>query len=187
MAQASDDPVGRPREAHFCRPARSRAIEPLVFSTTSRTGSRTMAALTCTRSGAKGFFMNEIPQDDGSSATFEVSDSELGCQNDPSSATARARSRSARPGIGTEGSGRWHMLTLTLDAPRIVDTRPLLDGEWGSPRVLRGGARACANVSRPWRIPAKCSASLGKADRENRRFCGCLNLEETPDAGQLHP
>lgn len=33
--------------------------------------------LTCTRSGAKGFFMNEIPQDDGSS-TFEVSDSQYG-------------------------------------------------------------------------------------------------------------
>ncbi|MFN3662207.1 alpha-D-ribose 1-methylphosphonate 5-phosphate C-P-lyase PhnJ [Yoonia sp.] len=33
--------------------------------------------LTCQRSGAKGYFMNEIPQADGSS-TFEVSDSELG-------------------------------------------------------------------------------------------------------------
>jgi alpha-D-ribose 1-methylphosphonate 5-phosphate C-P lyase len=35
------------------------------------------AKLTCTRSGVNGFFMNEIPQDDGSS-TYEVSDSEYG-------------------------------------------------------------------------------------------------------------
>ena len=33
--------------------------------------------LTCHRSGAKGFFMNEIPQDDGASL-YEISDSELG-------------------------------------------------------------------------------------------------------------
>ena len=35
------------------------------------------ADLTCMRSGTKGYFMNEIPQDDGSAA-FELSDSHLG-------------------------------------------------------------------------------------------------------------
>ncbi|MEO1557295.1 MAG: carbon-phosphorus lyase complex subunit PhnJ, partial [Pseudomonadota bacterium] len=40
--------------------------------------------LTCTRSVTRGFFMNEIPQEDGS-ATHEVSDSEWGVK------TIRAR------------------------------------------------------------------------------------------------
>ncbi|MBZ4691410.1 MAG: phosphonate metabolism protein PhnJ [Cereibacter sp.] len=51
-------------------------VEPLVFSDVpykveDHTG------LTCHRSGLRGYFMNEIPQDDGGSA-FEVSDSHLG-------------------------------------------------------------------------------------------------------------
>ncbi len=36
--------------------------------------------LTCSRSGARGFFMNEIPQDDGTSS-HEVSDSEFGVKH----------------------------------------------------------------------------------------------------------
>ena len=51
-------------------------VEPLVFSDVPYKVEE-HGALTCTRSGTTGFFMNEIPQDDGSSA-FEVSDSEWG-------------------------------------------------------------------------------------------------------------
>jgi len=51
-------------------------VEPLVFSDVPYRV-EDHGALTCTRSGAKGMFMNEIPHDDGSSA-FEVSDSEWG-------------------------------------------------------------------------------------------------------------
>ena len=36
--------------------------------------------LTCSRSGTQGFFMNEIPRDDGGS-DFEVSDSEWGVKS----------------------------------------------------------------------------------------------------------
>lgn len=51
-------------------------VEPLVFSDVPYKV-EDHGALTCTRSGTKGFFMNEIPQDDGTSA-YEVSDSEWG-------------------------------------------------------------------------------------------------------------
>lgn len=51
-------------------------VEPLVFSDVPYRVEE-HAALTCHRSGARGFFMNEIPQDDGSSL-FEMSDSEWG-------------------------------------------------------------------------------------------------------------
>ncbi len=51
-------------------------VEPLVFSDVPYRV-EDHADLTCHRSGTRGFFMNEIPQDDGSSA-FEVSDSEWG-------------------------------------------------------------------------------------------------------------
>lgn len=51
-------------------------VEPLVFDDVPYQV-EDHGSLTCFRSGAKGFFMNEIPQDDGSSA-YEVSDSEYG-------------------------------------------------------------------------------------------------------------
>lgn len=51
-------------------------VEPLVFSDVPYKV-EDHAKLTCHRSGTTGFFMNEIPQDDGSS-THEVSDSEWG-------------------------------------------------------------------------------------------------------------
>lgn len=51
-------------------------VEPLVFSDVPYKV-EDHGNLTCHRSGTKGFFMNEIPQDDGSSA-YEVSDSEWG-------------------------------------------------------------------------------------------------------------
>jgi alpha-D-ribose 1-methylphosphonate 5-phosphate C-P lyase len=50
-------------------------VEPLVFDDVPYRV-EDHAALTCHRSGLKGFFMNEIPQDGGSA--FEVSDSHLG-------------------------------------------------------------------------------------------------------------
>lgn len=51
-------------------------VEPLVFSDVPYQV-EDHAALECARSGTRGFFMNEIPQDDGSSS-FEVSDSGWG-------------------------------------------------------------------------------------------------------------
>ena len=51
-------------------------VEPLVFSDVPYRV-EDHGGLTCTKSGARGFFMNEIPQDDGTSA-FEISDSEMG-------------------------------------------------------------------------------------------------------------
>ena len=51
-------------------------VEPLVFSDVPYQV-EDHAALTCHRSGMRGYFMNEIPQDDGSSQ-FELSDSHLG-------------------------------------------------------------------------------------------------------------
>ena len=51
-------------------------VEPLVFSDIPY-AVEDHKDLTCFRSGTRGFFMNEIPQDDGTS-TFEVSDSEWG-------------------------------------------------------------------------------------------------------------
>jgi len=51
-------------------------VEPLVFSDVPYQV-EDHGGLTCHRSGVKGFFMNEIPQGDGSSH-FELSDSHLG-------------------------------------------------------------------------------------------------------------
>ena len=51
-------------------------VEPLVFSDVPYKV-EDHADLTCHRSGTRGFFMNEIPQDDGTSV-FEVSDSAWG-------------------------------------------------------------------------------------------------------------
>ncbi len=51
-------------------------VEPLVFSDVPYKV-EDHAGLVCHRSGVKGYFMNEIPQDDGSSA-YELSDSHLG-------------------------------------------------------------------------------------------------------------
>ena len=51
-------------------------VEPLVFSDVPYKV-EDHADLTCSRSGTRGFFMNEIPLEDGSSS-FEVSDSEWG-------------------------------------------------------------------------------------------------------------
>jgi alpha-D-ribose 1-methylphosphonate 5-phosphate C-P lyase len=50
-------------------------VEPLVFDDVPYRV-EDHGGLTCHRSGLKGFFMNEIPQDGG--AAFEVSDSHLG-------------------------------------------------------------------------------------------------------------
>jgi alpha-D-ribose 1-methylphosphonate 5-phosphate C-P lyase len=51
-------------------------VEPLVFDDVPYRV-EDHGGLTCYRSGTKGFFMNEIPQGDGSSA-YEVSDSAFG-------------------------------------------------------------------------------------------------------------
>ncbi|MEM9474246.1 MAG: alpha-D-ribose 1-methylphosphonate 5-phosphate C-P-lyase PhnJ [Pseudomonadota bacterium] len=54
-------------------------VEPLVFDDVPYRVEE-HGGLTCTRSGATGFFMNEIPQDDGSSA-YEISDSDFGVKS----------------------------------------------------------------------------------------------------------
>lgn len=51
-------------------------VEPLVFSDVLYKV-EDHASLTCDRSGVKGYFMNEIPKDDGTSA-HELSDSQFG-------------------------------------------------------------------------------------------------------------
>jgi alpha-D-ribose 1-methylphosphonate 5-phosphate C-P lyase len=66
--------AGREKRLHAVPPFTR--VEPLVFDDVPYLV-EDHGGLTCTRSGARGYFMNEIPQDDGSS-TFEVSDSELG-------------------------------------------------------------------------------------------------------------
>lgn len=59
----------------FAVPPHTR-VEPLVFSDRPYLV-EDHASLVCERSGLSGYFMNEIPQDDGGSI-FEVSDSNLG-------------------------------------------------------------------------------------------------------------
>jgi alpha-D-ribose 1-methylphosphonate 5-phosphate C-P lyase len=69
--------AGREKRLHAVPPYTR--VEPLVFDDVPYRV-EDHGRLTCSRSGAKGFFMNEIPQDDGSSV-FEVSDSELGVKS----------------------------------------------------------------------------------------------------------
>ncbi|CUH62450.1 Alpha-D-ribose 1-methylphosphonate 5-phosphate C-P lyase [Thalassovita autumnalis] len=66
--------AGREKRIHAVPPFTR--VEPLVFDDVPYKV-EDHGGLTCNRSGAKGFFMNEIPQDDGSS-TYEISDSEFG-------------------------------------------------------------------------------------------------------------
>lgn len=66
--------AGREKRIHAVPPFTR--VEPLVFDDVPYKVEE-HGDLTCFRSGAKGFFMNEIPQDDGSS-TYEISDSEFG-------------------------------------------------------------------------------------------------------------
>jgi len=73
--------AGREKRIHAVPPFTR--VEPLVFSDVPYKVEEHQD-LTCFRSGAKAMFMNEIPQDDGTS-THEVSDSEWGVK------TLRAR------------------------------------------------------------------------------------------------
>lgn len=66
--------AGREKRLHAVPPFTR--VEPLVFSDVPYKVEEHQD-LTCHRSGVKGYFMNEIPQDDGSSA-FELSDSQFG-------------------------------------------------------------------------------------------------------------
>lgn len=66
--------AGREKRLHAVPPFTK--VEPLVFDDVPYKV-EDHGELTCSRSGAQGYFMNEIPQDDGTS-TYEVSDSELG-------------------------------------------------------------------------------------------------------------
>jgi alpha-D-ribose 1-methylphosphonate 5-phosphate C-P lyase len=66
--------AGREKRLHAVPPYTR--VEPLVFSDRPYKV-EDHADLTCRRSGVRGFFMNELPQDGGGSV-FEVSDSNLG-------------------------------------------------------------------------------------------------------------
>ncbi|WP_224701892.1 alpha-D-ribose 1-methylphosphonate 5-phosphate C-P-lyase PhnJ [Devosia aquimaris] len=66
--------AGREKRLHAVPPYTK--VEPLVFSDRPYRV-EDHQQLVCRRSGIAGYFMNEIPQDDGSSS-FEVSDSNLG-------------------------------------------------------------------------------------------------------------
>ncbi|MGR3495008.1 alpha-D-ribose 1-methylphosphonate 5-phosphate C-P-lyase PhnJ [Citreimonas sp.] len=68
--------AGREKRLHAVPPFTR--VEPLVFADVPYRV-EDHGALTCTRSGARGFYMNEIPQADGSSA-YELSDSDLGAK-----------------------------------------------------------------------------------------------------------
>ncbi|MYM57199.1 alpha-D-ribose 1-methylphosphonate 5-phosphate C-P-lyase PhnJ [Thalassovita mangrovi] len=66
--------AGREKRIHAVPPFTR--VEPLVFDDVPYRV-EDHGGLTCIRSGATGFFMNEIPQEDGTSA-YEISDSEFG-------------------------------------------------------------------------------------------------------------
>jgi len=66
--------AGREKRIHAVPPFTR--VEPLVFDDVPYKV-EDHGHLTCHRSGARGYFMNEIPQDDGS-ALHEISDSEFG-------------------------------------------------------------------------------------------------------------
>ncbi len=66
--------AGREKRLHAVPPYTR--VEPLVFEDVPYMVEN-HGNLDCGRSGARGYFMNEIPQDDGTS-TYEVSDSSLG-------------------------------------------------------------------------------------------------------------
>ncbi len=66
--------AGREKRLHAVPPFTR--VEPLVFDDVPYKVEE-HGELICGRSGAKGFFMNEIPQDDGTS-TYEISDSDYG-------------------------------------------------------------------------------------------------------------
>lgn len=69
--------AGREKRIHAVPPFTK--VEPLVFDDVPYKV-EDHGRLTCIRSGATGFFMNEIPQDDGTSA-YEISDSEYGVKS----------------------------------------------------------------------------------------------------------
>jgi alpha-D-ribose 1-methylphosphonate 5-phosphate C-P lyase len=81
--------AGREKRLHAVPPFTR--VEPLVFSDVPYKV-EDHGRLTCNRSGLRGYFMNEIPQDDGGSA-FEVSDSNLGIK-------AIAQAEGAAPATG---------------------------------------------------------------------------------------
>jgi len=69
--------AGREKRLHAVPPFTR--VEPLVFDDVPYLVEE-HGDLSCSRSGARGFFMNEIPQGDGSSI-YEISDSELGVKS----------------------------------------------------------------------------------------------------------
>ena len=92
--------AGREKRLHAVPP--HTRVEPLVFDDVPYRV-EDHGALTCHRSGVSGFFMNEIPQDDGT-ALHEVSDSGLG--------TKAIRHREGEPveiGETWYEGGRWRV------------------------------------------------------------------------------
>ena len=71
-------------------------------------------------------------------------------------------------------------MTMTLDAPRLVDTKPLLTARGVSKAY--GDVQALRDVSADV-YPGEVLGIVGESGSGKSTFLRCLNLEETPDQG----
>jgi len=71
-------------------------------------------------------------------------------------------------------------MTMTLDAPRLVDTKPLLTARGVSKSY--GDVQALRDVSADV-YPGEVLGIVGESGSGKSTFLRCLNLEETPDQG----
>jgi len=71
-------------------------------------------------------------------------------------------------------------MTITLDAPRLVDTKPLLTARGVSKAY--GDVQALRDVSAVV-YPGEVLGIVGESGSGKSTFLRCLNLEETPDTG----
>jgi len=71
-------------------------------------------------------------------------------------------------------------MTITLDAPRLVDTKPLLTARGVSKTY--GDVQALRDVSAVV-YPGEVLGIVGESGSGKSTFLRCLNLEETPDTG----
>ena len=134
--------AGREKRLHAVPPYTR--VEPLVFSDRPYRV-EDHAELVCRRSGIAGYFMNEIPQDDGGSI-FEVSDSNLGIK-----AIRRAEGEAVE--IGETWYRRRGVFGMSIDMtvapapllpPQLMQTEALLSMRGvDAPLWRRAGAAQC--------------------------------------------